>query len=471
MDPATSAAITAARAAYADFGAKLDTVVALLAQQPAPAEPAPVIAPPPPVDAPVVVVPVAEPPPAGKKIDWAATGRETEARHAVTGRWEEVTVYTDGSRDGAAVSPAPAAVEPPPAPPAPVVEQPAVTPPAATLPAMEPAAGGAGLAMAQAFQRKSVFNINWERERFARFSYDASVRASYNDVGIGGIRGFMPWKPAGVQWDGKTSQFWDLAVGQAPTRDQFNRFMPNAKAIVADKKLFLMDFLDCCGMEDFTPELLPAVRAYLKAACGWVKEWNLDPAYTCFGPVNEWAGGEDANRNATYEALRFEFDAILQAELGDRYLIGMAPAYWGHHDSYTGNGNGKYNPGTNPQRIHFWHAYDRRSAADWANVQAGISAWSKANGRVVMCGEVGPGGINDGNDFAAHDGGWVEHIDRQNPALAASVPCLWACTDGDWTMNRGHDDARLWVKDKGWEPEIEAAVRRAVIANRKARGL
>jgi hypothetical protein len=38
-------------------------------------------------------------------------------------------------------------------------------------------------------------------------------------------------------------------------------------------------------------------------------------------------------------------------------------------------------------------------------------------------------------------------------------------------MNRGAYDPRLWVKSIGWEPEIEGAVRLAVAANRKARGL
>ncbi|MDB5371807.1 MAG: hypothetical protein JWP04_449 [Belnapia sp.] len=405
-------------------------------------------APPPPV--------VVEPPPPapGKVIDWAKTGREVQAYFATTGKWASILVYADGTRDGPML---------------PVVPPVVVQPP--TVPA-EPA--GRGLALAQAFHRKAVFTVNWERERFsANFKYDAAVDAYYTGLDVGGIRCFMPWKPAGVkQQDGSVRNFWDLSVGKAPTRDQFMRFAPNMKAIVAAKKLLMIDLLDACGLEDFTPALLPVVEAYLRNAAGWIREMQLDPAYLCIGPVNEWAGGKDADRNATYEALRLRFHSILRGELPEPFLLGQSPAYWGHHDSYTGSKNGRYNPGDDLATVHFWHAYDRNSAAGWAKVQAGIDAWSAANGgRVVMCGEVGPGGLYDGKDFKLNDGGWVEHIRRQNPVLANSVPCLWACTTGDWAMNRGANDPRFWTPKAGWEPDIEGAVRAAAASNRKARGL
>jgi hypothetical protein len=226
------------------------------------------------------------------------------------------------------------------------------------------------------------------------------------------------------------------------------------------------------GLEDFTDTLLPTVKQYISDAAGWVMDWGLDPAYVCVGPVNEWAGGKAGAENSTYEAMRFQLHSILRAKMPEPWVLGMAPAYWGHHSSYTGGTRGKYNPGDDLATAHFWHAYDRNSADGWAWVQKGIDAWSAANGgRVVMCGEVGPGGGNDGADFLKGDGGWVEHINRQNPAIANSVPCLWAATQGAWTMNRGAYDPRLLKPIAGWEPDIEGAVRKAVAANRKARGL
>jgi len=398
-----------------------------------------------------------------------------------------VKCWPDNRVDLAQDSPrVPASAVPPLAPvptPAPApAPQPSPAPAPTTGSATVPAVPATGAALARAIKaRGGLFTLNWERERFAtNFRYTPALDAYYSGLGIGGIRAFVPWDPSGVrQPDGSYRNYWDLTVGVAPTKEQFARFRPNAEAIVAAGRNLYIDVMDVCGLEDWRPHLMPVVEKYLDDAATWLLEWKLDPSRVVIGPVNEWAGGT----NADYEATRFRFNTILRRRLPEPWVLGMAPCQWGHPASYVGErvnntDPGPYRVGDDPAVVHFWHAYERRSAAGWAAWQAKMDAWERANDRVLMCGEVGMGGVYDGKDFAKNDGGWCSHLERQNPAIANSIPALWAMTTGDWQMNRGAYDARFYnasiVPAGGstpWDPPIEQTLAAARDRNRIARGL
>jgi hypothetical protein len=84
--------------------------------------------------------PITQPPAPGKKVDWAKTGAAVEAYAKATGKWVEIRIYTDGTREGPEL-PTPPATTPPTTTP-PVTTPPANHPPTTTPPVTTPPAAG-----------------------------------------------------------------------------------------------------------------------------------------------------------------------------------------------------------------------------------------------------------------------------------------------------------------------------------------
>ncbi len=326
-----------------------------------------------------------------------------------------------------------------------------------------PPTTGGGLALARAFHEKCFVGLNFERDNFAHFTIDAGFADYMLDIGMYG-RCFMPWKPDGAWWDNANRPFWDLKIGVAPTKEQFSRFFPPLKVLTGrgvPMAFDLMDFIELRDLENHGA----IVDEYIRAAGTWIKEAGFDPKLLVVGPVNEYAG----ENNAIWQPHRMRLMRILREALPEPWVLGQAPCEWGHWSSYTGDDRrGPYIPGDDKAVINWWHAYDSRTKEEWEWVQAGINKWSNDNGGlVVMNGELGAG--SNGMDFNA-DGGWVEHIRRQNPALANSAPCYWAATRGSaWRLNRADWDPRPWNGTQGWDPNIEGAIEDAGQANRRVR--
>ncbi len=360
------------------------------------------------------------------------------------------------------------------APPTPVPAQP-VSGGAAPPPVSAGGSVSARLAQALAFKRSQVMIANLERERFVtQYRIDAQLMDYWRDVGITGARAFNPFKRTGVkQPDGSFRNFWDYQLNVFPTKDQFARFFPKMHVLVDNKFGVLFDCLDMTGPVDLVGDNRARYEAWLDQAAQWIAAEGFDPLYFVPGAVNEW----EHSTNAAQHEVRESFWRIMRARLPN-HLLGMAPSNWGHPKNYFGNelgahSFGPYNPVCDDGTIHFWHAYERWKTPEWTKAQALMNAWSAAHGgRVVMCGEIGAGGLYDGKDAKGGGAGsWVEFMAWQHAAIAESVPALWAITEGDWRLSRGFNDARFWNGSLGYDPQIEQQVRLGVAACRAARGV
>jgi hypothetical protein len=345
-----------------------------------------------------------------------------------------------------------------PAPPAP---GPVVTDPGAPLPADD-------LAAAQAFVEPLTLGFNVERGwAWALPGQSSTTSTRYwsylkNTAHATHVRLFYPWRPSITMGGGG-------ANNSPPDEAAFDRILDAAaQAIAAGLKVFV-DFTDVMGTEDFEGANGNATRAHLANAAKWSSERNLDKAMIAYGPVNEWAGGDD---NVLYAGHRQAAQDTLRRELPG-YVLTTGPAYWKSRD-YLYDPAKKFEPFADLRVIYEWHHYSSIDAAGWESEERKLADWRARNGgRPTVCGEAGPGywdEIVDGQRLAQNAAAWPSRFLGQLPAIAKERPSVWAITyGGEYRVNKPGDDPHVLDGSNG-QPNLLAAFVQSETAMRRTLG-
>lgn len=338
----------------------------------------------------------------------------------------------------------------------------------ATLPGGSTTLPIGDLAAAQAFVEPLVLGINIERgwawsmpgeSPASSTQYWAYLKSTVHATHV---RLFYPWRPSITMGGGG-------AGNSPPDEAAFVRILDAAEqATRAGLKVFV-DFTDVMGIEDFEGESGAATEAHLKNAAKWAAARKLDPAMIAYGPVNEWAGGDD---NSLYDAARTHAHDILRNELSG-YVLTTGPAYWKSRD-YLYDPAKKFVPFPDLRVVYEWHHYSSLDAQAWKAEAAKLAGWRAANGgRPTICGECGPGYWDEpvgGGRLATEPSAWPSRFAEQLPNIAAEHPSLWAVTyGGDYRLNKPGDDPHILDGSNG-TPNLLASLVQNEAAMRKAVG-
>lgn len=324
------------------------------------------------------------------------------------------------------------------------------------------------LAAAQAFIEPLVLGANIERG-WAWSMPGASTTTSTQywtyletTAHLTHVRLFYPWRPSIAMGGGG-------ANNAPPDEVAFNRILDAAdQAIKAGLKVFV-DFTDVMGTEDFQGANGQATEQHLTNAAKWAAARKLDPAMIAYGPVNEWAGGDD---NTIYATEQPHAHDILRKALPG-YVLTTGPAYWKSRD-FIYDPAKKFVPFADMRVIYEWHHYSSLDGPGWKAEEAKLDAWRKANGgRPTICGEAGAGYWDEpvnGGKLATQPSVWPSRFAEQLPNIAADRPSVWAITYGsDYRINKPGDDGHL-LDGSGGSPDILGTFVSGDAAMRKALG-
>jgi hypothetical protein len=339
------------------------------------------------------------------------------------------------------------------------------SPPPSTKPGPLPAGD---LAAALAFVEPLVLGVNVERGWAWSMPGESTTTSTQywdylkNTVHVTHVRLFYPWRPS-VEMGGGG------ANNSPPDQAAFNRILDAAdQAIKAGLKVFV-DFTDVMGTEDFEGGNGVATETHLTNAAKWAAARKLDPSMIAYGPVNEWAGGDD---NTIYDTQRPHAHDILRAALPG-YVLTTGPAYWKSRE-YIYDPAKKFVPYADMRVVYEWHHYSSLDAQGWAGEEAKLAAWRKANGdRPTICGEAGPGYWDEpvnGGKLSNEPGDWPGRFTAQLPKIAAEHPSVWAVTyGGEYRINKPGDDPHVLDGTNG-SPDILGSLVSSDAAMRKALG-
>jgi hypothetical protein len=346
-----------------------------------------------------------------------------------------------------------------------------VPPAPGSMPAAAPDKPGApvgDLAAAQAFVEPLVLGVNIERGWAWSLPGESTTTSTQywtylkSTVHATHVRLFYPWRPSIAMGGGG-------ANNSPPDQAAFDRILDAAdQAIKAGLKVFV-DFTDVMGSEDFEGDNGVATEAHLKNAAQWSAARKLDPTMIAYGPVNEWAGGDD---NTIYATQRPHAHDILRAALPG-YVLTTGPAYWKSRE-FLYDPAKKFVPFADLRVVYEWHHYSSLNAQGWAGEEAKLAAWRSANaGRPTICGEAGPGYWDEpvnGGRLASQPSAWPSRFAEQLPAIAAEHPSIWAVTYGsEYRINKDGDDGHV-LDGSGGSPNLLGSLVSSDGAMRKALG-
>jgi hypothetical protein len=324
------------------------------------------------------------------------------------------------------------------------------------------------LAAAQAFIEPLTLGVNVERGwAWSMPDQDATSATTYwaylkNTVHATHVRLFYPWRPT-VEMGGGG------ADNARPDKAAFDRILDaSAQAIAAGLKVFL-DFTDVMGAEDFEGDNGVATRAHLADAASWSAARKFDPSMIAFGPVNEWAGGDD---NDLYATDRQDAQDSLRKALPG-YVLTTGPAYWKSRE-YLYDPAKKFVPFADLRVLYEWHHYSSLDAAGWQAEETKLADWRAKNGdRPTICGEAGPGYWDEqvnGGRLATEPSAWPSRFLAQYPAIAKERPSIWAVTYGsEYRVNKAGNDPHLLDGANG-EPNLLESLVTSETAIRKVLG-
>jgi hypothetical protein len=301
------------------------------------------------------------------------------------------------------------------------------------------------LTAAQEFLRPLTLGVNVERtwawERDAAFWTYLK-----NDVHATHVRLFYPWKPSEQRGGG--------GPGNAqPSAQQVDRIVDAAeRAIAAGLKVFV-DCTDVIDLFELQGQHAGKVETQVALCAERFAARNLDPNMVALGPVNEFAGSD----NATWNPIRRDLHELMRANLPG-YVLTTGAANWKGRAELFDPAKG-FETFDDLRVIYEWHHYSTLNADGWKNVAQRLRDWRSANGdRPTYCGECSPGFWDDpvGNNklqfsqWAWPQWAWPDRYAAQLVNIAAERPTLWAVTYGNsFRLNKSGSDPHLMDGSNG----------------------
>lgn len=327
-----------------------------------------------------------------------------------------------------------------------------VVAPPGGAPAEPPPQTNAGVLAAQNVVSGLTSGGNVERDRAWTMQYNgvalnrSTAYWTYlRNLGLTHVRLFYPYRPSVNMSDG-------VYGTNRPSAAQIDRLIDAAvQAVKAGLRVFV-DACDVMGIEDWTDTYKPVVLAHLDLFADRIlARPELTSSVIAVGPVNEWAGGD----NATYNALRLEAHDRLRAALPDHVLITGA-ANWDDKAQLVAD---DWARPADDRWIAQWHHYDGavQSADHWRNWQSQMEAFSqRMGGNPTICAEAG---FYDPSN-TQYQSLWLTNMRLQAQYIGLQRPIWWAVTDGnDWRMNRSGSDPLIRSELEGEITNADSTIR------------
>lgn len=328
-------------------------------------------------------------------------------------------------------------------------------------PSPPPPGTGSDLQAALDFVAPLTVGVNVERGRAFDVSQGGLMSAagwSYlrDTVGLTHVRLFYPHR-LNLDMLGEGTQ--------NPSEAQFGRILDAAAAAIAAGLKVFLDCLDVIEANEVTGSNLAQLQEHISNCAGWIAARNFDPSMLCVGPVNEWAGDEEA----VFAGVRQDFHDRLRAALPNHVIL-HGGSYWKHYTRLLGWQGDTLQPLADKRVIYEVHSYETHDVEWWAGLQQAFDDWSAQHGVApVVYGEAGPGTM-----FQDDQSDWVypDNIRTMAQGLPRARIQPWAITTGNaWLLNQ--PDGYRFKDGTGWagQPNIEQAMRDAEASVRAALGL
>ena len=224
------------------------------------------------------------------------------------------------------------------------------------------------------------------------------------------VRLFYPWRPD-MDMNGPGS-------AAVPTDDQLARLVAGAEdAIEFGLDVVFLDATDVLdvstarGWADQIDDVVRRMARLVKAS----RVLTVDNC--CFGPVNEFAGGSEAE----WKPYRDRWLASARAELPD-HALSTGGFYWKSLFDLLEMGDPA--PPGDPNVLVDAHQYEQ---GDWSEVADALRAWMYQHNRLVVVGEIGP--YNPNWENIPRDG-WEARYRAQSPLWSVTPLAPWASTYG-----------------------------------------
>jgi hypothetical protein len=258
------------------------------------------------------------------------------------------------------------------------------------------------------------------------------------------VRMFYPWRPSREMGGGGPGN-------SRPNAEQIDRIFNGAQHAI-DAGLTV--FVDCVDVLDES-EISAEVDAHV-ALCGEVAaQHHFDPTKFALGPVNEYAGGT----NAEWNPHRARWNQILRERLPG-YVLTTGGANWKASSSLYDD-NAGFEVFDDLRVIYDWHHYESRDSDGWAWTEQQLAAWRDAHGgRPTLNGEAGAGYWAEPVDDTTLEyapWAWPSHMATQFEHTAVERPTLWAVTYGNsFRYNKEGDDPHFRDGSNGDTNLLEA---------------